>query len=86
MQFFRPELDLNYEHMFATRINRAKDALLDGVDLAVEFATLGEYNQPSACKESPNGSCAGPSDSSIIRPSSRKRNWGCVDIAPKVRP
>ncbi len=31
--------------MFAARIRHTKDALLDGFDLAVEFATLGEYTQ-----------------------------------------
>ncbi len=29
--------------MFAIHLKHAKDALLEGFDLAVEFATLGEY-------------------------------------------
>lgn len=39
---FRPKRDLQYEPMFAS-MRELKERLLDAADLAIDFATLGEY-------------------------------------------
>ena len=84
VRFFRPTGFAIYEHMFLSLEKRTGRAIAAGLDIAIDFATLGEYRvitdaAPAADSHAPPHlmSCGPPRSSGRRRPRARAQPAAC---------